>query len=518
MSRQEWAAIIRRWWLIALCACLGVAIAYAYLHVRPAKFHASTFVRTELVLSAKSYDTTQPAMLNAINTEATQAISDAVLQKVSLRVPGTNAQQLKAMLKVTPVVSSQLLEIDAAANSATLAATIANADAYALIEYQTASDQSTNKLREQPLLQQISTTQGQIDAISKELAALQTTSATSSNPEVLSAQLRTVKVRLSTATDTYTRQQKALIQLQSDEAEHATYLSLTQPAKPANARSTPDPIKVFGLGGISGLALGICITILLGLPNGRVRTVADAARSLGASSLVSVRLSDHTTRYTDVATSASIEGFRALWISLVTTGTGELGKLLLVTGEREHSGTSLFAVDLGRHWAAEGKPVLIVDANLDRPSIGSRVGIADDQGLSQAIGRMAKGPVDIADYVVPTRSPRLWVLPAGDSAPTQDANTLMQSLARVLDQLRFMDFAVIIVNVSPITSGNIAALLAERVDGVVVVARKAAARLRNLQRIHTALQPSLAPTLALIVNEGGRDTGAHAVNRREGGR
>lgn len=514
VNRQHWAPILYRWWLVALGVCAGLAVTSVYLYARPSQFHASAFVRVELILSAKSLPTTQPATLNALNTQVTQATSDTVLQSVTRRIPGMNVHQLRASLKVTPVVSSQLLEIDAAAESANMAATIANADAQALIERQTASDESDNHLREQPLVQQIATAQSQADAISKELAALQT-NAGATDPDVLSAQLRTAKVRLTTATDTVTKTRKALIQLQSDEAEHATYLSVLQPAASSSTRQTPDPIRILGLGGGSGLALGLCLAVLLGPPNRKARTVAEVARALGASSVVSLRPSDHVRRYIDVATNESIEGFRSLWVRLATTGASELGKVLLVTAERNHSGASLFAADLGRQWATEGKPVLIVDVNWDHPSIGSRLAAAPSEGLAHAITQMMTEPVDIGDYIVPTHASRLWALPAGEFAEPLDSATVMLYLARALDQLRLMNFAVVIINGSPITSDGLMALLAERADGVVVVARKADARQRNLQRIQAALRPSLAPTLALIVNESnGPASSAGGSNRR----
>jgi Mrp family chromosome partitioning ATPase len=81
--------------------------------------------------------------------------------------------------------------------------------------------------------------------------------------------------------------------------------------------------------------------------------------------------------------------------------------LVPVTGLRVGEGRSALALDLARRLAGLGARTLLVDADLRRPSLHSRLGVANERGLADVLeGRGAR--------LVPVRE-NLAMLPAGKS-------------------------------------------------------------------------------------------------------
>jgi len=141
---------------------------------------------------------------------------------------------------------------------------------------------------------------------------------------------------------------------------------------------------------------------------------------------------------------------------------------IMVTSALPEEGKTFFAINLAMSMAAEvDTAVLLVDADVVRPSVLQRLGIQADRGLLDVLIDPA---LDVADVVLETNVPKLSILAAGarnDRATELLASHAMDALlGRLAD--RYPDH-VIVFDAPPLLLTNEAKVLASRVGQVVLV-------------------------------------------------
>ena len=151
-------------------------------------------------------------------------------------------------------------------------------------------------------------------------------------------------------------------------------------------------------------------------------------------------------------------------------GAGAAAQRVLICSPHPGDGKTYCALNLALAIAAEKETeVLLVDADFAKPSVLSALGLPGGPGLMDAL---ADRSIDVADCVLGTDVPGLWVLPAGE-ATTSDSEYLSTSRAKaVLDRLS--DGAVnriVIFDSPPALAASPAAELAKYVGQALVVVR-----------------------------------------------
>jgi Mrp family chromosome partitioning ATPase len=155
---------------------------------------------------------------------------------------------------------------------------------------------------------------------------------------------------------------------------------------------------------------------------------------------------------------------------LFRQGGGAAAQRVLICSPHPGEGKTYCAVNLALSIAAEKESeVLLVDADFAKPSVLSALGLPGGPGLMDALADPA---VDVADFVLGTDIPGLWVLPAG-SATTSDSEYLSSSrTANVLDRLtEGAPHRMVIFDSPPALAASPAAELAQYVGQALVVVR-----------------------------------------------
>ena len=112
-------------------------------------------------------------------------------------------------------------------------------------------------------------------------------------------------------------------------------------------------------------------------------------------------------------------------LELAFMGTPLESQVVAIASWGEGAGKSTVAAGLALTSAQSGTEVLAVDADLRRPELHARLGEAFGPGTANA------GRREIEKLVVPTRQPRLWLLPAG-TTDHHPADVLAVTLDRIL--------------------------------------------------------------------------------------
>jgi protein-tyrosine kinase len=151
-------------------------------------------------------------------------------------------------------------------------------------------------------------------------------------------------------------------------------------------------------------------------------------------------------------------------------------RMLLVTSATPREGKTLTVVNLAITLSSSyARRVLIVDADLRRPSVHRALGLAADRGLSDALWRPTS-ELPIIDV-----SPQLSVLPAGRPDPNPLARLSQDRLQPVFTECASR-FDWVLVDTPPLGIGADAQLLARFVQGVIFVIRAGAAPYTVVER------------------------------------
>jgi capsular exopolysaccharide synthesis family protein len=151
-------------------------------------------------------------------------------------------------------------------------------------------------------------------------------------------------------------------------------------------------------------------------------------------------------------------------------------RTLLVTSATPREGKTLTVVNLALTLSdSYAKRVLIIDADLRRPSVHRALGIAAGVGLSEALFRPT-GQVPLVQV-----SPRLSVLLAGRPDPNPLARLSPERIQPLLEECASR-FDWVLVDTPPIGAGADAQLLARFVQGALFVIRAGAAPYAVVER------------------------------------
>jgi non-specific protein-tyrosine kinase len=163
--------------------------------------------------------------------------------------------------------------------------------------------------------------------------------------------------------------------------------------------------------------------------------------------------------------------------------------------------------------AEAGSRVLILDADLRDPSIASCLGVDDALGLTEVL--LNRVPIERATQPI---GPTLDVLPSGQVPPNPSELLGSNRMVNLLALLRKL-YDVVLIDSAPLLPVTDAAVLAPRVDGVLVLVRHDRTVLQDVQAAKDALDAVsgrvVGSVLTMVSHAGTR---AHARVRPRRGR
>ena len=191
------------------------------------------------------------------------------------------------------------------------------------------------------------------------------------------------------------------------------------------------------------------------------------------------------------------ERYRLLRTRIKRAENGRNVRAIIVTSPAKGDGKSLTASNLALTMAQEfHQRVLLVDADLRRPSVARLFGLAEGPGLSEAL----MGVADLEACLVHLPDQHLTVLPAG--TPTVQPAELLgsASMRRLLDGLRSR-FDRIIIDMPPIAPLADVHVVSPIADGVLMVVRAGITPKPAIERALAGLD--MAKVLGLVLNGAG---------------
>lgn len=182
--------------------------------------------------------------------------------------------------------------------------------------------------------------------------------------------------------------------------------------------------------------------------------------------------------------SAASEAYRTLRTSVEFAGLDSPIKTLLVTSAGPDEGKSSTLANLAVVSAQEGKRVVAVDCDLRRPSLHTIFGLSNTDGLTSAL---VSSEAVSAPPLQSTGVDGLLALTSGPIPPNPLGLLGSRRLEELLASLA-ADADIVIVDAPPVIAVADAAVLASKVDAVLLVVQAGRAKRDYVERAKATLE------------------------------
>ena len=190
------------------------------------------------------------------------------------------------------------------------------------------------------------------------------------------------------------------------------------------------------------------------------------------------------------------ESYRALRTSLLLSNLGAPPKVIMVTSARPQECKTTTSINTAIVLAQKGVRVLLIDADLRRPSVHKTLGMGPRSGLSNVLTGSATMQQTIT---VSPILPNLFILPAGTPPPNPAELLASSNLRDLIAELRGM-YDHIVIDTPPTLSVTDAVVLSPRADATILVIRSGQTTKQALRRARDILMQVNAHVAGVLLN------------------
>jgi capsular exopolysaccharide synthesis family protein len=274
-------------------------------------------------------------------------------------------------------------------------------------------------------------------------------------------------------------------------------------------------------GAFFGLFLGLGIVFLRESQDTVVRNINDAIEltglpllalvpkfSMGKGSKKSLSVPIFPAALSEQTSFQFGEAFRSLRSALLLSTPGSKPKVILISSAWPQEGKSVISAGLATILAQTGKRVLLIEADLRRPTLHEKLGTSkSDAGLSTILS--SGSAARVAEYI--QRFPELKTLeflPSGPTPPSSSELLLSDEMGKLLEECRER-YEFIVIDSPPILALSDSAVLAVRADATVLIARSAITKRQSLRRAAESLAAYNAKLVGIVVNDVSRESDSY---------
>jgi capsular exopolysaccharide synthesis family protein len=195
-------------------------------------------------------------------------------------------------------------------------------------------------------------------------------------------------------------------------------------------------------------------------------------------------------------TSVITESFRAVRTSILFAFPQDRPlKTILVTAAVPEEGKSFFSANLSQVFSQLNERVILIDIDMRKPKLYKSFGLEQKNGLSNFLA----GSVAMEAIIKPTLIKNLSLVTSGTIPPNPSELLSSGKIHSLLDELK-TKFDRIIVDSPPILSVADASLLANMVDGVVLVLKGGSTRMEAVVKAKEKILEAKGKIIGVVVN------------------
>lgn len=268
-----------------------------------------------------------------------------------------------------------------------------------------------------------------------------------------------------------------------------------------DSRNTSKRLILLVLSAIPGFILGVLISLLFGLISQRIWNIEELRRSISIPVLANLpkiqrkyKKSRRKPYYQFTKDRVYLEAIHTLRTRILANYKS--ARIISITSAMPEEGKSTIALHLSRAFSDLEK-VLIIDADLRRPSVTKMLGLAENHpGLSDVLAKEVK----LSECIIRNREQGFDILSAGQSL--QNSNSLLSSslMPKLLNGLtKYYDR--IIIETAPVHLFSDAEAVSKLVDGVLFVVKAEDTLKKDIRAGVDTLERIGANLLGSILNQ-----------------
>ncbi|WP_077706072.1 CpsD/CapB family tyrosine-protein kinase [Virgibacillus dokdonensis] len=190
------------------------------------------------------------------------------------------------------------------------------------------------------------------------------------------------------------------------------------------------------------------------------------------------------------------EQYRTIRTNIDFASVDDEIRSLLVTSSGPAEGKSMTIANLAVVYAQQGKKVLLVDADLRKPTVHYTFRIDNLRGLSNLL----VGENSLEQVVQQTDVDNLDVMSCGPIPPNPSELLASKKMENLLEELK-KNYDMVIFDMPPVLAVTDAQIMANIVDGSILVVRSKHTEIEGAQKAIEALKPAKAKLLGAVLND-----------------
>jgi polysaccharide biosynthesis transport protein len=398
MELAAYIRLVRRWfWLIGLAAILAGSVSFIVSRTQPPQYQSTTTIQVGSYLNlanpnAAMIQTGEQLAQTYAALAKTYPVMAATVDKLKLPF---SPDRLSRLFQTRIIPSTSLLSITVTYTAPDIAADIANELAQQLIR-NSATNLTQDQQQQLVILQgEVETTRAQLQDLRGELSTIDASldAVSSEEREVLLARKKELTDQINAAQANLAQMTATVVKLQQE--GNINTLTVVEPARIPESPVGSSTVTNTLLAGLVAAVLAGVVAFLIEYVNDSVRSPAEVMPLLNIAPIGTIApfgkkhtYNDKLIAWTEPRSTIS-EAYRALRVNLMYAEGHENGNgshdgchVYVVTSPGPSEGKSVTAANLAVTLAITGMRVLVIDADLRRPTQHLLFNVPNSTGLS----------------------------------------------------------------------------------------------------------------------------------------
>jgi non-specific protein-tyrosine kinase len=309
-----------------------------------------------------------------------------------------------------------------------------------------------------------------------------------------------LETNLSQYQQTYASLLQSYEEIRVAEAQSTSNVVQVEPATPPERPIRPRTLINTTLATVVGLMIAVGVVFLVEALDDTVQGPDDITHHLALPVLGLIARTDNNGEGVIASVqprSPVTEAFRSLRTNIQYASVDRSLHTLLITSPTPEDGKTTVTANLGVVMAQTGLQVAIVDADMRRPRLHEILQKPNRKGLSEIF---VQSEIFLDGVVQPTETTGLALLSSGVLPPNPAELVGSEKMTEILRKL-IEQIDLVVIDTPPVMAATDAAVLAPRVDGVLLVIKPGVTKLGACRQTVEQLRRGGANLLGVVLND-----------------
>ncbi|UGB29494.1 CpsD/CapB family tyrosine-protein kinase [Metabacillus sp. B2-18] len=192
---------------------------------------------------------------------------------------------------------------------------------------------------------------------------------------------------------------------------------------------------------------------------------------------------------------AITEQYRHIRTSIMYSSVDKELKSIMITSSEPGEGKSMTAANLAVVLAQQGKKVVLVDADLRKPSIHFTFNSSNIDGLTSVLTKK----ISLNGAISSTYVPDLDILTCGPIPPNPSELLDSKAMESVIKELK-ATFDYVVIDTPPVITVTDPQIIANKCDGIVMVVKRGKTKKDKAQKAKELLEKAESRLIGVVEN------------------